>query len=139
MAYGAGVDPRNGLLVTGQTVSGAGLLLTGHDGGSLLRVTAASNSEIAIGVSCDSSERTLDGALATAAGSTCNFYPMGGVLLIASEALTWVAGDIAYASGDGRCDKTSSSQKAIGIYVGTGETAAAGDLVAINTNSAVVA
>lgn len=138
MAYGEGADPRNGTLVTGQTVASAGLLLM-HNGSSLLRISGASNNEVAIGVSADSSERDSAGDLATAAGSTCSFYPMGGTLLVASEALTWVTGDIAYASGSGYCDKTSSSQKAIGIYVGEGETATAGQLVPINTNSAVVA
>ena len=137
MVYGEGADPRTATLVTGQTVSGPGLLLKAT--GDLVETTDASSSHVAIGVSAADSTRDVDGALDASAGATVSFYPMGGVLMIASEALTWALGDIAYASASGQCDKTSSSQKAIGIYVGTGETAAAGDLIPINTNSAVVA
>jgi hypothetical protein len=104
-----------------------------------METTNAAGDDIALGVSAADSTRDDAGVLQTAAGATCSYYPMGGVLMVASEALTWALGDVAYASDLGYCDKTSSSQKAIGIYVGLGETASAGDLVAINTNSAVVA
>ena len=137
MVYGEGADPRTATLVTGQTVSGTGLLLKAT--GALVETTDAASSHVAIGVSAADSTRDIDGDLQTAAGATVSYYPMGGVLMIASEAVTWALGDIAYASADGQCDKSSSSQKAIGIYVGNGETASAGDLVPINTNSAVVA
>jgi len=138
MAYGEGADPRNATLVTAQTVAGVGLLLK-HNGSDLWQVTGSADSSVALGVSADESNRDAAGDLQTAAGATVSYYPMGGVLMVASEALTWVTGDLAYASGTGLCDKTSSSQKAIGVYVGEGETAAAGALIAINTNSAVVA
>lgn len=129
----SGTDPRTAAVKTGQTVTGVGLLLTQDSG---LRVTGAGASEVAVGVSAGESSRDADLAYETS-GATVSFFPMGGVLWVASEALTWAVGDVAYASGSGYCDKTSSSQKAIGVYVGAGETVAAGVLVPINTNSAV--
>ena len=141
MAYGQGADPRDATLVTGQTVSGAGLLLKAT--GALVETTNAGADHVAIGVSAGDSSRDVDGTLATAAGATVSYYPMGGVLMIQSEAsVTYALGDVVYAGDLGMCDKTSSSQKAIGIYVGDGEAIdsdGAGTLVAINTNSAVVA
>lgn len=139
--YGEGSDPRNATLVTGQTVTGAGLLLKAT--GALMETTDAASSHIALGVSAGESERAAGGALKTAAGATVSYYPMGGVLMIQSEAsVTYALGDIVYAGDSGMCDKTSSSQKAIGIYVGEGEAiggSGAGTLVPINTQSAVVA
>ena len=141
MAYGEGADPRNATLVTGQTVSGAGLLLKAT--GALMETTDAGSDHIALGVSVGESSRAAGGDLDTAAGATVSYYPMGGVLMIQSEAsVTYALGDVVYAGAAGMCDKTSSSQKAIGGYVGAGEAigaSGAGTLVAINTNSAVVA
>ena len=139
--YGEGADPRNATLVTGQTVLGAGLLLKAT--GALMETTDAGQSHIALGVSVGESERAAGGALKTAAGATVSYYAMGGVLMVQSEAsVTYALGDLVYAGAAGMCDKTSSSQKAIGIYVGAGEAIGsdgAGTLVSINTNSAVVA
>lgn len=141
MAYGEGADPRNATLVTGQTVSGAGLLLKAT--GALMETTDAGSDHVALGVSVGESSRAAGGELDTAAGATVSYYPMGGVLMIQSEAsVTYALGDVVYAGAGGQCDKTATSQKAIGIYVGDGETIGsdgAGTLVAINTNSAVVA
>ena len=140
MAYGQGADPRDATLVTGQTVSGAGLLLKAT--GALVETTNAGADHVAIGVSAGDSSRDADGTFETS-GATVSYYPMGGVLMIQSEAsVTYALGDVVYAGDLGMCDKTSSSQKAIGIYVGDGEAIdsdGAGTLVAINTNSAVVA
>jgi hypothetical protein len=53
----SGTDPRTAAVKTGQTVTGVGLLLTEDTG---LRVTAASASEVAVGVSAGESSRDAD-------------------------------------------------------------------------------
>jgi len=134
--YGEGADPRNATLVTGQTVSGKGLCLA-HDGSNLVRVTGSAGSDVCIGISAGDSTRDVDGALQTSAGALVSYYPLGGVLMVAVEALEFTLGDLVYASGSGLVDKTSTNQKLVGVYVGEGETATAGDLIPVNTASAV--
>ena len=140
MAYGEGADPRNATLVTGQTVSGAGLLLKAT--GALMETTDAGSDHIALGVSVGESSRAAGGDLDTAAGATVSYYPMGGTLMVQTEgSQTYTTGLVVYAGAAGQIiDSNDHTSKAIGIYVGEGDvTPAAGTLLPINTNSAVVA
>jgi hypothetical protein len=136
MAYAGGTEPVNYTLKDTITVSGAGLLLQVSSVANKVDLTASAASDVAFLVSADESSRDAAGDLETAS-ATVAAYPLGSVFLIQSEALTWAFGDLAYASGSGLADKTSGSQKLIGVYVGSGETATSGDQVPINTASAV--
>ena len=136
--YGEGADPRNATLKTGTTVSGPGLLLTMDGTSNTLDVCA--DGEVALGVSAGESERAAGGALKTAAGATVSYYPMGGVLMIATEgSQTYTTGLVVYAGASGQCiDSKDHTSKAIGVYVGEGDIEpAAGTLIPINTSSAV--
>ena len=140
MAYGEGADPRNAILKTGTTVNGAGLLLTMDGTSNTLDICA--DGEVAIGVSVGESSRAAGGALETAAGATVSYYPMGGTLMVQTEgSQTYTTGLVVYAGAAGQIiDSNDHTSKAIGIYVGEGDvTPAAGTLLPINTNSAVVA
>lgn len=136
--YGEGADPRNATLKTGTTVSGPGLLLTMDGTSNTLDVCA--DGEVALGVSAGESERAAGGALKTAAGATVSYYPMGGVLMIATEgSQTYTTGLVVYAGASGQCiDSNDHTSKAIGVYVGEGDVEpAAGTLIPINTSTAV--
>ena len=129
-------DPRNYPMNGTETCSGAGLCLM-VNGGELETTNAGANS-ICVAVSADESSRGSDNALETS-GQTVSAYPLGGVLMIQSAALTWAIGDIAYAAAAGQVNKTSTTQKAVGIFVGTPGAVDAGTLVPIATASGVVA
>tara|TARA_R110002020_G_scaffold475599_1_gene711179 strand:+ start:5021 stop:5500 length:480 start_codon:yes stop_codon:yes gene_type:complete len=158
--YAAGVDPRTATMKTGAIVKGPGKLLTMDSTNNTLDICA--DGEVAIGVSAGESSRDANGAYQTAAGATVSYYPMGGTLMVQSEiSQTYTTGLIVYAGALGQCiDSNDHTSKAIGIYVGTGEASAAlvangnsdteqtdaatlllseGTMIAINTNSAVVA
>ena len=140
MVQFSGADPRNGTLKTGTTVSGPGLLLTNDSTNNTLDLTAAN--EIAIGVSAGDSTRDVDGVLQTAAGAKVSFFPLGGVLMVQSEASqTYTTGLLVYAQADGLVGTTSSSRKLLGIYVGEGETtgSSAGDMIPVMTAGAATA
>ena len=140
MAYGEGADPRTGTLRTGTTVSGPGLLITNDSTNNTLDLTAAN--EIAIGVTAGDSTRDVDGTLQTAAGATVSFYPLGGVLMVQSEASqTYTTGLLVYAQASGLVGTTSSSRKLLGVYVGTGEvtSGSAGDMIPVMTAGAATA
>tara|TARA_R100000152_G_scaffold18448_1_gene10281 strand:+ start:302 stop:754 length:453 start_codon:yes stop_codon:yes gene_type:complete len=123
-------DPVNMILKTGVTVKGPGKIIGVKDT-SGVRLTASGANEIAIGVSAGDSSRAAGGALETAAGATVAVYPLGGVLMVQSKAgVTYNVGDLVYAGGDGLADKTSSSQKVLGIYVG--EDAVEGAALVVN-------
>lgn len=126
-------DPRTATLKDSTTVSGIGYLLVNDSTTNKVDLTAAT--EIAIGVSAGESSRDADGTLETS-GATVSFFPLGGVQMIASDAVTWTVGQLAYVNANGRCTNVAGSNKKLGIYVGTGETATAGGLVPINTQSA---
>lgn len=126
-----GTDPRTATLKDATTVSGAGYLLTNDSTTNKLDLTAAT--EVAIGISAGESSRDADLVFETT-GATVSFFPLGGVHLVASDAVTWTVGQLAYVNANGRCTNVSGSNKKLGVYVGTGETVAtAGDKVAINT------
>ena len=140
MVQFSGADPRNATLVTGTTVSGPGLLLTNDSTNNTVDLTA--NNEIAIGVSAGDSTRDVDGVLQTSAGATVSFFPLGGVLMVQSEASqTYTTGLLVYAQADGLVGTTSSSRKLLGIYVGEGEvtSSSAGDMIPVMTAGAATA
>ena len=83
MAYGEGAAPRNATLKASTTVSGKGLLLVNDSTNNTVDLCA--DGEIAIGVSAGESSRGADGALETS-GATVAYYPLGGVLMVQSEA-----------------------------------------------------
>ena len=129
-------DPRNYNMNGTETCTGAGLCLRVNSGA--LETTDNASSHVCVAVSADESSRGEDNALETS-GQTVSAYPLGGVLMIQSAGVTWAIGDIAYATAGGQINKSSSSQKAVGIFVGTPGAVDAGTLVPIATSSGVVA
>lgn len=127
--------PRNGTLKAGSTVSGIGYLLA-QDGANTLDLSALT--EVCLGVSADESERDASGLVS---GGMVSFYPLGGVLMCASEdATTWALGDTVYVGAGGLCTATAGSNKKLGLYVGEGTTTtAAGDLIPVMTAGADIA
>jgi len=128
-------NPRNGTLKAGTTVTGIGYLLA-QDGTNTLDLSAVT--EVCIGVSADESERDASGLVS---GGTVSYYPLGGVLMVASKTgLTWALGDTVYVDASGLASKTVGSNKKLGLYVGSGETTSAdGDLIPVNTQGAAIA
>lgn len=133
MVYGQSTDPRTATLIDTTTVSGPGFLLTNDGTNNKLDLCAAT--EVPIGVSAADSSRDADGVLETAS-ATISFYPLGAMFLLASDAVTYTTGQLVYANNNGRVTNVPGSNKKVGIYVGNGETAAAGDLVPVNTTTA---
>tara|TARA_R100001510_G_C7649396_1_gene206812 strand:- start:955 stop:1359 length:405 start_codon:yes stop_codon:yes gene_type:complete len=130
---GVGTGPINGNMKAGTTCSGAGLLLKTDGTNTLNVVSAVGNTPL--GVSFAHSHKDKDGALV--AGGRVSLHPSGGVLYIQSQAVTWVQGSTCYAHTDGTITNVDGgSATVIGVYVGQGETATAGALVAVNTNNA---
>jgi hypothetical protein len=127
--------PRNATLKAGSTVSGIGYLLA-QDGSNTLDLSALT--EVCLGVSADESERDVSGLVS---GGMVSFYPLGGVLMCASEdATTWALGDTVYVGAGGLCTSTAGSNKKLGLYVGEGTTTtAAGDLIPVMTAGADIA
>ena len=139
MAYGDGADPRNATLKASTTVSGKGLLLVNDSTNNTVDLCA--DGEIAIGVSAGESSRGADGALETS-GATVAYYPLGGVLMVQSEASqTYTTGLTVYVGASGQvidCDDHSS--KKLGLYVGEGAASvAAGTLIPVMTAGAAIA
>ena len=138
--YGEGADPRNATLKTGTTVSGPGLLLVNDSTSNTVDLCA--DGEIAIGVSAGDSTRDVDGTLQTAAGALVSYYPLGGVLMVQSEAgQTYTTGLTVYVGASGQCiDSNDHTSKALGLYVGEGAaTVAAGTMIPVMTAGAAIA
>ena len=133
MVSGHGADPRTATLKDTATVSGPGYLLTNDSTNNKLDLCAAT--EVPIGLSAADSSRDADGVLETAS-ATISYYPLGGMLMIASDAVTYTLGQLVYANNAGRVTNVAGSNKKVGIYVGNGETATAGDLVPVSTTTA---
>tara|TARA_R100001443_G_scaffold5194_4_gene13881 strand:- start:7192 stop:7602 length:411 start_codon:yes stop_codon:yes gene_type:complete len=133
MAYGQGADPRTATLIDTTTVSGPGFLLTNDSTNNKLDLCAAT--EVPLGVSVADSSRDADNVLETA-NATISYYPLGGMFLLASDAVTYSLGQLVYANNAGRVTNVAGSNKKVGIYVGNGETATAGDLVPVSTTTA---
>lgn len=139
MAYGEGADPRNATLKASTTVSGKGLLLVNDSTNNTVDLCA--DGEIAIGVSAGESSRGEDQALETS-GATVAYYPLGGVLMVQSEASqTYTTGLTVYVGASGQCiDSNDHSSKALGLYVGEGAASvAAGTLIPVMTAGAAIA
>ena len=139
MAYGEGADPRNATLKASTTVSGKGLLLVNDSTNNTVDLCA--DGEIAIGVSAGESSRGSDGELETS-GATVAYYPLGGVLMVQSEASqTYTTGLTVYVGASGQCiDSNDHSSKALGLYVGEGAASvAAGTLIPVMTAGAAIA
>lgn len=129
-------NPRNGTLKAGTTVTGIGYLLA-QDGTNTFDLSAGSG-DVCIGISADESERDASGLVS---GGTVSYYPVGGVLMVASKTgLTWALGDTVYVDASGLASKTVGTNKKLGLYVGSGETTSAdGDLIPVNTQGAEIA
>jgi len=139
MAYGEGADPRNATLKASTTVSGKGLLLVNDSTNNTVDLCA--DGEIAIGVSAGESSRGSDGELETS-GATVAYYPLGGVLMVQSEASqTYTTGLTVYVGASGQCiDSDDHSSKKLGLYVGEGAASvAAGTLIPVMTAGAAIA
>jgi hypothetical protein len=139
MAYGEGADPRNATLKASTTVSGKGLLLVNDGVSNTLDLCA--DGEIAIGVSAGESSRGEDLELETS-GATVAYYPLGGVLMVQSEASqTYTTGLTVYVGAAGQCiDSNDHTSKALGLYVGEGAASvAAGTLIPVMTAGAAIA
>ncbi len=127
-----GTDPRSATLKDATTVSGVGYLLTNDGTSNEMDLTALT--EVAVGVSAGESSRDADLVFETA-GATVSYFPLVGVHMVASDAVTWTLGQLAYVGANGRCTNVAGSNKKLGVYVGNGQTATAGDLVPIDTTS----
>tara|TARA_R100000278_G_scaffold40633_1_gene35799 strand:- start:999 stop:1415 length:417 start_codon:yes stop_codon:yes gene_type:complete len=137
--YGEGADPRNATLKASTTVSGKGLLLVNDSTNNTVDLCA--DGEIAIGVSAGESSRGADGALETS-GATVAYYPLGGVLMVQSEASqTYTTGLTVFVGASGQCiDSNDHSSKKLGLYVGEGAASvAAGTLIPVMTAGADIA
>lgn len=137
--YGEGADPRNATLKASTTVSGKGLLLVNDSTSNTVDLCA--DGEIAIGVSASESSRGEDQELETS-GATVAYYPLGGVLMVQSEASqTYTTGLTVYVGASGQCiDSNDHTSKALGLYVGEGAASvAAGTLIPVMTAGAAIA
>lgn len=137
--YGEGADPRNATLKASTTVSGKGLLVVNDSTNNTVDLCA--DGEIAIGVSAGESSRGADGALETS-GATVAYYPLGGVLMVQSEASqTYTTGLTVFVGASGQCiDSNDHSSKKLGLYVGEGAASvAAGTLIPVMTAGADIA
>jgi len=137
--YGEGADPRNATLKASTTVSGKGLLVVNDSTNNTVDLCA--DGEIAIGVSAGESSRGADGELETS-GATVAYYPLGGVLMVQSEASqTYTTGLTVFVGASGQCiDSNDHSSKKLGLYVGEGAASvAAGTLIPVMTAGADIA
>jgi hypothetical protein len=130
-------NPRNATLKSGVTITQAGICLVNDSTNNKLQKCTATS--IALGVSADESERDASGLVS---GGTVSYYPVGGVLMVASKASqAFKTGDTVYIAADGYATKTAGSSKKLGLYVGEGVTTGSsdGDLVPVNTSGAAIA
>ena len=137
--YGEGADPRNATLKASTTVSGKGLLLVNDSTSNTVDLCA--DGEIAIGISAGESSRGADNELETS-GATVAYYPLGGVLMVQSEASqTYTTGLTVFVGASGQCiDSNDHSSKKLGLYVGEGAASvAAGTLIPVMTAGADIA
>mgnify|MGYP005990522435 CR=1 FL=1 len=137
--YGEGADARNATLKASTTVSGKGLLVVNDSTNNTVDLCA--DGEIAIGVTAGESSRGADGELETS-GATVAYYPLGGVLMVQSEASqTYTTGLTVFVGASGQCiDSNDHSSKKLGLYVGEGAASvAAGTLIPVMTAGADIA
>ena len=130
-------NPRNATLKSGVTITQAGICLVNDSTDNKLKKTTATS--IAVGVSADESERDASGLVS---GGTVSYYPVGGVLMVASKSSqTFTTGATVYIDADGFAHATASTRKKLGLYVGEGVTTGSsdGDLIPVNTSGAAIA
>lgn len=129
----SGTDPRNATLKDSETIRGIGRILTNDSTNNKLEVSGAT--DIAIGISAGESSRDADHAFETS-GATVSFFPLGGVLMVQSEASkTYTTGCLVYAKASGLASPTANSSKVLGIYVGEGQTTSSALLATANDTS----
>jgi len=118
MAYGSGTDPVHGVMKAASTVKGPGKILYADQSDNALLLSA--DGKFPLGISAGNSSRDAEGTL-KASGATVSYYPLGAVLMVQSAASqTYKPGMIVYAGDNGLAlDSQDSSEKKLGIYVGT--------------------
>ena len=140
MTYANGTEALNYDLKASTTVTKAGYIMT-HDSTNNTLDLAATG-EIGLCISADESSRDAAGDLETSS-ATVAAYPLGGVLLVAAKASdVFTTGITVYVGAGGLVTVTAGSDKKLGLYVGSGETATAvaGEtLVAVATAGALIA
>ena len=131
-------DPRNFDVKASVTFSGAGLCVNQDSTNNTVDI--AGDGELCIGVTADESSRGSDNVLETT-GATVSVYPLGGVLMVQTEASqTYTTGLIVYVGAAGQViDSNDHSSKILGVYVGEGDvTPAAGTLIPVATHGAAL-
>ena len=129
----SGTDPRNATLKDSETIRGVGRILTNDSTNNKLEVSGAT--DIAIGISAGEGSRDADHAFETS-GATVSYFPLGGVLMVQSEASkTYATGCLVYAKASGLASPTANSSKVLGIYVGEGQTTGSALLATANDTS----
>ena len=131
-------DPRNFDVKASVTFAGAGLCVNQDSTNNTVDVCGYG--ELCIGVTADESSRDSAGTLETT-GATVSVYPLGGVLMVQSEALqTYTTGLIVYVGAAGQViDSNDHSSKILGVYVGEGAASTtAGDLIPVATHGAAL-
>jgi len=129
----SGTDPRTITLTDGTKIRGLGRILTNDSTNNTVIESGAAT--IAVGVSAGESSRDADHVL-EAASATCSMFPLGGVLMVQSEASkTYTVGCLVYAKANGLASPTANSSKVLGIYVGTGQTTGAALLAPANESA----
>ena len=135
-------DPRNMSVKSTITFAGAGLCVNQGTATSN-EVDVCGDGELCIGVTADESSRDAAGTLETS-GATVSVYPLGGVLMVQSEASqTWDYGLIVYVGAAGQViDSNDHTSKILGIYVGEGgaehTNCDAGTLIPVATHGAAL-
>jgi len=130
VAFG-GTDPVRATCKDATIIRGVGRILTNDSTNNEIIVSGAAT--IAIGIAAGESSRDADHVLETAS-ATCSFFPLGGVLMVQSEASkTYTTGCLVYAKAAGLASPTANSSKILGIYVGVGEVTGAALLATANS------
>jgi hypothetical protein len=145
--------PRNIELEDSTVVYGTGKIL--KVGSTANHADLSTTTSVAIGITTASSSRSGANHTLTTAGATVSYYPLGGVLMVQTDAAsTFDFGDTVYVGGDGLATSTAGSNKKLGLYVGdsahaatalsaplSGDTSSSteGALIPVDTHGAAIA
>lgn len=145
--------PRNIELEDSTVVYGTGKIL--KVGSTANHADLSTATSVAIGITTASSSRSGADHTLTTAGATVSYYPLGGVLMVQTDAAsTFDFGDTVYVGGDGLATSTAGSNKKLGLYVGdsahaatalsaplSGDTSSSteGALIPVDTHGAAIA
>ena len=128
-------DPINMTMIDDKVVTGAGKILTFD--GTNNKVDLSHTGEVALGISAGESERAAGGSYDLTA-PTVSMYPLGGALMVQSEAgRAYTTGCPVYIGASGMATSVSASNKKLGLYLGAGEETPAlalngvGDLIVV--------